>query len=197
MPGPIQSGISNALTTSATIVGGLKHLEEEKAKTAAQVETTKATNALKEVQEVQAQKAEESAELEYKAQLAAGLNAENNNIIDEELDAITEKFSPLIDYRKSAGFSTDNLYEQAATEFGERAMSRIEEANKNPFRMLEYAYLNGEISNRQEYQRLFNKQHLKSYNIKNLNISNLYDKNDRNDVKNNIIDVYQFNNKRR
>ena len=197
MPGPIQSGISNALTTSATIVGGLKHLEEEKAKTAAQVETTKATNALKEVQELQAQKAEESAELEYKAQLAAGLNAENNNIIDEELDAIIEKFSPQIDYQQSAGFSTDNLYEQAATELGERAMSRIEEANKNPFRMLEYAYLNGEISNRQEYQRLFNKQHLKSYNSKHLNINNLYDKNDRNDVKNNIIDVYQFNNKRR
>lgn len=167
MPGPIQSGISNILSTAAVIAGGAKHIEEEKAQTAEQKSTTEATNQLKLAQEAQAQQDEADAELEYKGRLVAGMQADDQAIYEEEINNVLKEIEPKIDYREHLNMDDEDIINQAATEVGTAAMARIAQLNQDPFRQLARAYVNGDIPNRQEYERQFNQIYLRKSTPKN------------------------------
>lgn len=166
MPGPIQSGISNMLGTATAIVAGAKHLKEEQAQTAEQKATKEEVAKNTALQQQLAEEAEKKAELQYKADITKKVKDQEQNIFNEEAEAVMKD---VLNLRKEHPNMSEleeqqlGVYEQSqAVEAGKKAMSRISQLTaSDPFRRIQLEYANGDIANRHEYEEKIKKEQLR------------------------------------
>lgn len=172
MPGPIQSGISNALTTATVLAGGAKQLTQEKrqheesmiqaaeqheqllAEQKHQSDTLAAAQKTAEGVVSISDRAQEISESLAKAQMQDVENRTKEAKLKEEESRAQIAAGIEEDVRKA--MRTDNRLR--GRNIGSQAMERLEKLRNDPYFILRQEYASGKIGSYAEFQEQFNKR---------------------------------------